>query len=280
MGPRITIEDPVLGPLTDDRLTRDVRVYQRKKGHRFSSDDIATAFVAHAAAPDARRVLDLGCGLGSVLLCLAWKLPRAELWGVEAQAMSFELLQRNVARSGFADRIQVRHGDLRDRELLATFGGQFDLISGTPPYFPPEAALDAEDEQRAYARIEYRGGVEDYIAAGARLLAPQGALVVCGDARALQRTTSACDQAGLSLHSRCDVSARAGLLPLFSIWTARQERTATCSVVSLTLRGADGEPTEDAAKLREFSGFDRKLPKTDPAGPAKVLGGDTPEHGR
>lgn len=257
MGRRVAIEDPLLGPLTDDRLTRDVRVYQRKKGHRFSSDDIATAYVAHAAAPDARRVLDLGCGLGSVLLCLAWKLPQAELWGVEAQSMSFELLQRNVARSGFAGRIQVRHGDLRDRELLAGFGGAFDLISGTPPYFPPEAALEAEDEQRAYARIEYRGGVEAYISAGAQLLAPNGALVVCGDARALQRTTSACDGEGLSLHSRWDVVARAGLLPLFSIWTARKIPAASCPVLTLTLRGADGEPTQDAANLREFSGFER-----------------------
>lgn len=259
MARHVVLDDPVLGPLTDDLLTRDVRVYQRKKGHRFSSDDIATAYVAHAAVPDARRVLDLGCGLGSVLLCLAWKLPQAELWGVEAQAMSFELLQRNVARSGFADRLHVHHGDLRDQQLLAGFGGAFDLISGTPPYFPPEAALDAEDEQRAFARIEYRGGVEAYISAGARLLTHAGALVVCGDARALQRTTSACESEGLSLHERCDVVARAGLLPLFSIWTARRAPASACRVLTLTLRDADGEPTADAARLREFSGIERKL---------------------
>lgn len=257
MARNVVLEDPVLGPLTDDRLTADVRVYQRKKGHRFSSDDIATAYIACGARPDAQRVLDLGCGLGSVLLCLAWKLPGAALWGVEAQAVSFELLTRNVARSGYGQRIVVRHGDLRDRELLASFGGAFDLISGTPPYFPPEAALDAEDEQRAYARIEYRGGVEAYIAAAAPLLAHDGALVVCGDARALQRTTSACEHEGLALHSRCDVIARAGSLPLFSIWTARKVPVASCHVTTLTLRGPDGEPTRDAALLREFSGFER-----------------------
>lgn len=259
MARRVVLEDPVLGPLTDDRLTRDVRVYQRQKGHRFSSDDIATAYVAHGAKPDARRVLDLGCGLGSVLLCLAWKLPQASLWGVEAQAVSFELLTRNVARSGYAERIVVRHGDLRDRELLAGFGAPFDLISGTPPYFPPEAALDAEDEQRAYARIEYRGGVEAYISAAAPLLAHDGALVVCGDARALQRTTSACASEGLTLHARCDVIARTGSLPLFSVWTARKSAAASCHVTTLTLRGPDGEPTQDAVLLREFSGFERNL---------------------
>jgi tRNA1(Val) A37 N6-methylase TrmN6 len=258
MARKVAIYDPVLGPLTDDLLTRDVRVYQRQKGHRFSSDDIVTAYVAYAARPTARRVLDLGAGLGSVLLHLAWKLPEAELSGVEAQAMSFALLERNVERSGFAARVQIRHGDLRDASLISGLGGHFDLITGTPPYFSPEAALDAEDEQRAFARIEYRGGVEAYIAAGAPLLADRGALVVCGDARVGARATSAAVAHGLSMSARCDVIARAQNPPLFSVWTLCREEASTC-VSSLTLRGPHGEPTEDSLQLREFSGFARMM---------------------
>ena len=254
MARQIALVDPELGPLTDDLLTRDVRVFQRKKRHRFSSDDVVTAYVAHGTRPQARRILDLGCGLGSVLLLLAWKLPQASFCGVEAQAQSFELLRRNVARSGFVERVTVAHGDLRDRALLETFGGSFELITGTPPYFPPPAALEAEDEQRAYARIEYRGGIEAYIDAGSRLLSEHGALVLCGDARALQRTTSAAERAGLAVRERCDVLPRAGREPLFSVWTLG--RHATSSTVSvITLRSADGEPTLDALRLREFCGF-------------------------
>jgi tRNA1Val (adenine37-N6)-methyltransferase len=258
MAPKIAFQDPTLGPLTDDLLTRDVRVYQRAKGHRFSSDDVATAYVAFSTRPTAARVLDMGCGLGSVLLILAWKLPEARLSGVEAQAMSFELLQRNVARSGFAPRISIAHGDLRDADLLATLGQRFELITGTPPYFPPEAALDAEDEQRAYARIEYRGGVEAYIEAGSRLLAPTGALVLCGDARVGERTTSAALAAGLVVSARCDVIAREGRSPLFSVWTLCAE-PGPCEISTLMLRGADGEPALGARQLREFSGMERIL---------------------
>jgi tRNA1Val (adenine37-N6)-methyltransferase len=251
------VDDPELGALTDDLLTREVRVFQRRKGHRFSSDDVATAFVAYQVSPGARRVLDLGCGLGSVLLQLAWKLPRAELCGVEAQAQSFELLRRNVARSGFAERVRVAHGDLRDVELMSSFGLGFDLITGTPPYFPPPAALTAEDEQRAFARIEYRGGIEAYIDAGARLLSDEGALVLCGDARALQRTISASARAGLSIHARCDVLPRAGRAALFSIWTLRRAVLAAgvSSLSVLTLRSDSGQPTTDAHRLRAFGGF-------------------------
>ena len=205
---KLTIDDPELGPLTDDRLTRDVRVYQRLKGHRFSADDVVTAFVAYAERPAARQVLDLGCGLGSVLLCLAWKLPEARLAGIEAQSVSYALLERNVARSGFAERLRVRHGDLRDAALLSSLGSGFDLITGTPPYFAPDAALEAEDEQRAYARIEYRGGIEAYVAAAAPLLSRSGALVLCGDARVGARTTSAAVHAGLFVRSRHDVVNR------------------------------------------------------------------------
>ncbi len=254
MARRTAVDDPELGALTDDLLTREVRVFQRKKGHRFSSDDVATAFVAYQAAPSARRILDMGCGLGSVLLQLAWKLPEASLCGVEAQAQSFELLRRNVERSGFSARVSIAHGDLRDVELMAKLGRGFDLITGTPPYFPPPAALQAEDEQRAYARIEYRGGIEAYIDAGARRLSDEGVLVLCGDARAQERTRTACRSAGLTIHARCDVLPRVGRAALFSVWTLKRS-VGECQVSVFTLRSATGEPTLDAKSLREFGGF-------------------------
>ena len=254
MARRVTVVDPVLGRLTDDLLTRDVRVFQREKGHRFSSDDVVTAYLAYRARPNAGRVFDLGCGLGSVLLQLAWKLPEASLCGVEAQAQSFELVSRNVVRSGFVDRIRVAHGDLRDETLMRAFGGDFELVTGTPPYFPTPNALEAEDEQRAYARIEYRGGVEAYIATGARLLSADGVLVLCGDARASERTEAGCREAGLSIHARCDVLPRAERAALFSVWTLARS-PQNCAVSSLTLRSAAGEPTDDARALREFCGF-------------------------
>ncbi len=246
--------EPELGPLTDDRLTRDVSVYQRAKGHRFSSDDVITAWVAAEEVPAAKRVLDLGCGLGSVLLHLAWSLPTAVLVGLEAQSVSFRLLTLNVARSGFAERIRIEHGDLREPAVIARLGSNFDLITCTPPYFPPGAALDAEDEQRAYARLEYRGGVEAYLATATRLLAADGRIVLCGDARAEGRVAQAAAETGTWLRGRCDVVARAGRAPLFAVWTVGFA-AGDCPVKSLVLRDEQGEPTQDAQRIRAFSGF-------------------------
>ena len=237
------------GPITEDRLTRDVTLVQRKKGHRFSSDDVITAFVAAHTAPEATRVLDLGCGIGSVLLHLAWSLPDATLVGIEAQEMSFDLLTENVRRNHLGDRVQIHHGDLRELRV-----GTFDLVTGTPPYFPPSTAVDAMDEQRAFARIEYRGGIEAYVHAGAEALAPDGALVLCGDARTDGRLRGAAREVGLHVVARTSVVAHAPKPPLFAVWTLRW--TATPEVEStFTLRDEAGRTTPDGARLRAFSGF-------------------------
>jgi tRNA1(Val) A37 N6-methylase TrmN6 len=242
--------------LSLDALTAGVSVYQRRKGHRFSSDDVVCAWMAMQVCSSPARVLDLGCGLGSVLLQLAWAVPSATLVGVEAQSLSFALLEKNVALSGFGDRVRVHHGDLRDPSVIAAVEGPFDLITGTPPYFPADAATDAMDRQRAYARIEYRGGVESYIETAAQVLARQGWFVVCGDADAAERVDNAATAHGLAVCGRCVVIPRAGRAPLFSAWTLRHRAFAVELVErELTLRDATGERTDDAKMLRAFSGF-------------------------
>lgn len=248
--------DPVLGPLTDDALTPAYRVWQRLGGHRFSSDDMATAWVAYRAVPDAPRVLDLGTGLGSVLLQLAWRMPDAQFVGVEAQDVSFELLRRNVARNDLDGRVTVLHGDLREPAVIGRLGVEFPLITGTPPYFPPDTAVDAMDVQRAYARIEYRGGVEAYVATAAQLLAADGVLVLCGESRSDARVATAAGAAALRVDARCDIIPFEGRPPLFSIWTLRRRVWASAPALStLTLRDAQGRPTAQANELRAFSGF-------------------------
>jgi tRNA1(Val) A37 N6-methylase TrmN6 len=244
-----------LGELTDDALTRDFRILQRAKGHRFSSDDLATAYVAWHARPTASRVLDLGCGIGSVLLHLAWKMTDATFVGVEAQAISFALLERNIARAAISSRVQVHHGDLREEPIITKLGPGFDLVTGTPPYFPLGHASNAMDEQRAYARIEYRGGVEAYLATAARVLAPSGTVVMCGDARAKERVARGADAVKLVIRARCDVIPREGEPALFSVWTLGRD-AALAVTSSMTLRDRAGERTEDARELRRFSGLE------------------------
>ena len=73
------------GPLTVaaqetlDAISGHFRLFQLADGHRFSTDDILTAWYGTSWCPTARRVLDLGSGLGTVGMICAWRLPGRSL---------------------------------------------------------------------------------------------------------------------------------------------------------------------------------------------------------
>jgi tRNA1Val (adenine37-N6)-methyltransferase len=249
------------GELSDDAIAGTFRILQRLRGHRYSIDDVITAWEAAQARPTAASCLDLGSGVGSVLLMLAHKLPGARFVAVEAQRISFGLLTQNVARNGLDARVRLVHGDLRE-VVRAEALGQFELVSGTPPYVPPGAATPSPDAQRAFARQEFRGGIEAYIEAGARVLAPQGRLVVCGDARFPERALAGAGASGLVLTRRRDIVPRAGEKPLFSVFTLAHPGAAQPfeHAPAWVARDAQGARSQAYLDVRAF--FDLAAPRS------------------
>lgn len=257
--------------LTDDALAGPLRVFQRRTGHRYSLDDTLVAWVAARARPGATHVLDLGCGIGSVLLMLAYKLPHARLLGVEALAMSYRLAERNVARNALGERVRVAFGDLRDDRFLDEnrAAETFDVVTGTPPYQRPGSATPSPDPQRAHARVELRGGVEDYLRAAGRVLAPGGRVVVCADARASERVERVSREIGLvPVHTLAIVPRATRADALFTVWSLEH---ATPHVARerhdeiFLARDAAGARTPDARAVRRF--FDLPLPDDEAASP-------------
>lgn len=240
--------------LTSDALTASFRLVQRRRGHRFSVDDLATAWEAVRAAPGAASFLDIGCGVGSVLLMAAWCLPTARGFGIEAQEMSFDLARRNVRENGLEERVTLFHGDLRDVTRDWPHG-PCDLVTGTPPYLPLGTASASPDPQRAAARIELRGGVEDYLAAAARVLSPAGVVVVCADGRAPERVIRGAEAACLSPRRRVDIVPRAGRPTLFSVWTCARAPRGAIEHVEVVMRDEAGERTEASREMRRTFGL-------------------------
>jgi tRNA1(Val) A37 N6-methylase TrmN6 len=206
--------------VTCDGLTRDFVMFQRRRGHRHSTDDLLTAWyaTAHLQGFGAPRLLDLGSGIGSIGLALLWAAGgHAHLTAVEAQAVSVRLLEENVAANGVRARVTVLHGDLRDPSLLPE-GGRFDLVTGSPPYFDVKAGIVSSDSQRAHARFELRGDVRDYAQAAARALRPGGRFVLCFPFVQKKRAEDACSAANLRRLATCDIVPREGTAPLFSVF--------------------------------------------------------------
>lgn len=252
--------------LTDDALTGGFRLLQRKKGHRYSLDDVLTAYRAlQAVAAPPTRCLDLGCGIGSVLLMVAYKLPEAHVTGVEAQDVSFDLVQRNVARNGVQGRVRLVHGDFRQAGVVPE--GPFDLITGTPPYQPLGQGTVSPDSQRAHARVELRGGVEAYLEAAAPRLAPEGTFVVCGDARRPDRVERAAQALGLHIHAVCEAVPTLRKGPLFSVWTLRWVPATKVAREIFLTRNTDGTRSQAYLDVRTF--FD--LSQTEGEAPSPLL---------
>ncbi len=253
-------ESSLQDELTDDAITNKFRVFQRRRGHRYSLDDLLTAHDAVHEKPHAQRVLDLGTGIGSVLLMVASNNPDCTLWAIEAQEVSYQLLTRNIQRNTLAHRTTLVHGDLRNPPK-AWSNVRYDLITATPPYFPPGTATRPPDDQKAFARIELRGGVEAYLETASKYLGCDGKIVICVSHGAQSRTLASASQWGLRTTHQRRVWAREGHLnPLFSVWTLEHNRTPTHTpyawkISEFYARDQNGERTQQYLGLRAFFGM-------------------------
>lgn len=237
---------------TLDRLTSTLRILQRRRGHRAATDDTLLAWAAAAARPDARRVLDLGSGKGTVAMLLLQRLPECQVVGVEAEAVNHDLAARNRVLNGLGDRWTPRLGDLRDPTVLAG-EAPFDLINGAPPFMPLGSGPLPRDPQRAAGRFELRGGVHDYVATAAQHLAPGGAVAILMDGLGRARAEAAFEAAGLGLRRRIEVLPYPDHRPTYWLFVA--ERGAG-DVVDTTLRL---RPAPRAAPSAEMEAIRREL---------------------
>jgi tRNA1(Val) A37 N6-methylase TrmN6 len=202
-----------------DYLCGYFRIFQYERGHRYSTDDVLTAWYATQWAPRVSRAVDLGSGIGSVALISAWRLPGVTYCTVEAQAMSVRLARKSIRYNGLESRFTVYEGDLRDVSLLAN-EAPFDLVTGSPPYWPASAATGAAHPQAVPARIEVRGSVLDYAAAAARLLATGGLFVFVFPYIQRSRAEETLTSNALVLLRRRDVVFKEGETPMISLFAA------------------------------------------------------------
>ena len=238
--------------LEEVRLTRALRLWQRRRGHRVATDDVLCAWAGWASRPAACRVLDLGCGHGAVTLMLAGALPEAALVGVEAQPVSFALFERNVAANALGHRVRGVLGDLREIDLDAEpgLGRTFDLVTGAPPFMPVGSGTLPADAQRAAARFELRGGVEDWFAAAARALSDDGAASILMDAARPARYLAAIESSGLHLAGLTTIRPRPGAPPTYLVYEAARRAPTAVARRELVVRDARGEWTSAMREVR------------------------------
>lgn len=230
-------------------------IAQRKGGHRHSIDDVLTAWYALQNSPEVTEHLDLGTGIGTVGLLTLWGMgPTARLTCVEAQDISYRLLQSNINLNGIGDRVTCFQGDLRELALEK----KFPLITGSPPYFPEGSGIIPQDSQKAHARFELRGDVSDYARAAVRHLTPGGWFVLCFPSRQKQRALDAIADTGFSILRMRDVIPRETLPVLFTLFACKLLDDGPVYPLEeppLVVRDQEGRLTAEMMDVRRCFGF-------------------------
>lgn len=115
------------------------------------------------------RVLDLGCGCGTLGLLLLGEDPTLHLSGVELQPLAAQAAQKNAEANGLADRFTVVCGDLRQPNAKIA-AGTYDCVISNPPYYPPQSGFLPEDSGLCLARSEQCCAFSELCTAAARAL--------------------------------------------------------------------------------------------------------------
>lgn len=249
--------DLIPGPgETLDCLSGHWRIFQLRDGHRYSTDDLLTAWFAwdaYRGREGPRTHLDLGCGIFSVGLLLLWRFPHLCTIGIEAQAVSAALAARSLRFNGVSDRASVRWGDFRDGTLPE--GATFELVTGSPPYLTHGEGRRSPRPQRGPCRFEDRGGVRDYLEKAKRHLAAQGVAVWCHATRYAEANLAAAQEVGFGTVEWKSVIFREGKESVISLFRARPGPGGARAEDPLIVRTADGALSPEYTRVRAELGF-------------------------
>lgn len=249
---------------TLDVLCGHFRIFQLKKGHRYSTDDILTAWYGTSWCPTAQSILDLGSGIGTVAMVAAWRLPGTKVVTVEAQAMSVALAKKSVQWNGLEKRFDIREGDLRDPDVLGT-EEKFDLVLGSPPYFPEGSGVEGDHPQKIACRFEMRGTIVDYCKTAAAHLETGGTFAcvfpVTPEEQAA-RVVEAASEADLTIVRQRPIVLREGDPPLLGVFILMRKADLPDSMHDqtwheppLVIRRNDGSVHPEYAAVKLSFGF-------------------------
>jgi tRNA1Val (adenine37-N6)-methyltransferase len=164
-------------PLPDETLnylpSGNLKILQKKKGYRFSIDSILLAHFVRLG--EAHKVVDLGTGSAVIPIILATKVESAEIWGVEIQEELAEMAKRNVVMNHLQSRVHIMKADARSLADRMP-SEEFDIVLTNPPYRKMRSGRISLQREKAIARHELEGSLDDMAKIAFRLLKPKGSL--------------------------------------------------------------------------------------------------------
>jgi len=182
-----------------------VRLLQKLDGYRTAIDPILLA--ASVPAKAGEMVLDLGCGVGAVSLCLHARVSGLTVLGLDVQKPLVDLARRNSALNNCCDDVRFLDGDLLTPPADIP-SGRFDHVMANPPYLAANSGNPSSNAAKALANVEGKAVLVDWVRAAHRALKPGGNITFIYRADRIEHLL-------VALHGGF------GELVIFPLWPAR-----------------------------------------------------------
>jgi tRNA1(Val) A37 N6-methylase TrmN6 len=247
--------DGIEPSFTEDRLLGGrVRIRQPASGYRVAIDPV---FLAAAVPAEPRQlVLDVGCGAGPAMLCLAARVPHSRVVGLEMQRELVRLAGDNVILNGLEARASVMVGDLLQPPPRLS-PGAFDHVMANPPFHERGHAKPAATAEQSAATIEGEADLAAWVRFSLAMVRAQGSVTFIHRADRIDALLG-------------QIAGRAGEVTIFPLWPgqgraasrilvrARKQVSAPARLeAGLVLHEPDGQLTAAAeGVLREGRGLE------------------------
>jgi len=164
-------------PTRDAFLGGRLVVSQPQRGFRAGLDSV---LLGASVRPGARRLLDLGSGVGTAALVALADLPELGATLVELDPATAGLAALNLSTNGFAERGRVLTLDLTAKGSVRAEAGlpadHYDIVISNPPFFDPGAG-SAPSAERSTARHMPPEMLDRWVKTAASHAAPGGEVI-------------------------------------------------------------------------------------------------------
>ncbi|MBP6986561.1 MAG: methyltransferase domain-containing protein [Alphaproteobacteria bacterium] len=191
--------------IIDKYLDGRIYICQPQKGYRAGIDAILLA--AAVSPKKSHKVLDVGTGVGTVMLAIASYFPQTQFAGLEIQQELVTLAAENIKRNHQEKNVQIFQGSILSPpdELLPN---TFDHVVTNPPYF--NFGATTEDLKKTISRHEQNIGIESWIQACIRMVKPRGYLTMIHRAERLDEILK-------------NLTPKTGDIKIFPLWPQKNQ---------------------------------------------------------
>lgn len=190
---------PERNDVTDDAfLGGALHVLQPRAGYRAGLDAVMLGAAVAADASRPLRVLDVGAGVGTAGLCLARRVPTAEVVLLERAPQLAALAAENIARNGLAERVRIVTAAVgapaAELRALALAEESFDHVIANPPFHSEGAGTLPPNALKAGAHAMPEDELLSWARFLARMAAPGGEATVIYKAEGLAELLAVLDR--------------------------------------------------------------------------------------